>query len=303
MSHMCMETFRPSSHRSLGQPERTPTWPESSFFVAGGFKADIERLGFPLEASQPNMTTQTSAMLQRSFSHDSSSSNYQSACDHIAPQRVESARPTCSLENMEQRLSLDTLSTDLVGTIPSEPVEYSMQMDRHSPCLDPFISPHAVTYGYTNAWQGYKSSAETIECSWIDMQFEWNVVSNNSLDAYVCNNTTHRIEVERTATHPSIVRPSQMRSVPKRTKGNSRAVISPAAKRLTCTLVTHAGTETIICNKNFLRPEHLKRHMLTVHGERKEWICKLPGCRKCFSRADNLRDHYWTHVDKGGLHS
>ena len=52
-----------------------------------------------------------------------------------------------------------------VGTIPSEHVEYSTQVDRHFPCLDPFISPHAVTYGYTNAWQDYKSSAETIACS------------------------------------------------------------------------------------------------------------------------------------------
>ena len=90
-----------------------------------------------------------------------------------------------------------------------------------------------------------------------------------------------------------------MRSVPKRAKGNSRAVISPAAKRLTCALVIHAGTETKICNKDFLRPEHLNRHMLTVHGEHKEWICKLPGCQRCFSRADNLSDHYWTHLDKG----
>jgi hypothetical protein len=49
-----------------------------------------------------------------------------------------------------------------------------------------------------------------------------------------------------------------------------------------------------------MRPEHLRRHIKTVHGEARDYICKLPQCRKAFSRGDNLREHYWTHIERGG---
>jgi hypothetical protein len=30
------------------------------------------------------------------------------------------------------------------------------------------------------------------------------------------------------------------------------------------------------------------------------WKCKVPGCIRPFSRGDNLRDHYFTHIERGG---
>jgi hypothetical protein len=52
------------------------------------------------------------------------------------------------------------------------------------------------------------------------------------------------------------------------------------------------------CPKGFVRPEHLRRHVRTVHGTMRPHACKV--CPKPFSRGDNLRDHYWTHLNRGG---
>ncbi|KAH8692538.1 hypothetical protein GQ44DRAFT_793175 [Phaeosphaeriaceae sp. PMI808] len=49
----------------------------------------------------------------------------------------------------------------------------------------------------------------------------------------------------------------------------------------------------------FSRPEHLRRHMNTVHGDEQNHICKVPECKRAFSRGDNLKDHYWTHLKSG----
>lgn len=54
------------------------------------------------------------------------------------------------------------------------------------------------------------------------------------------------------------------------------------------------------CSQRFVRPEHLRRHVKTVHGTDRDYTCKVPGCNKAFSRGDNLRDHYWTHLNHGG---
>jgi hypothetical protein len=53
------------------------------------------------------------------------------------------------------------------------------------------------------------------------------------------------------------------------------------------------------CIKKFSRPEHLRRHVKTVHGREQPYACKVPDCDKAFSRGDNLRDHYWTHLSRG----
>jgi hypothetical protein len=54
------------------------------------------------------------------------------------------------------------------------------------------------------------------------------------------------------------------------------------------------------CSSRFLRPEHLSRHIKTVHGSEQPYVCRVPGCNKAFSRGDNLREHYWTHLERGG---
>lgn len=55
-----------------------------------------------------------------------------------------------------------------------------------------------------------------------------------------------------------------------------------------------------VCSQRFVRPEHLRRHIKTVHGSDKNFVCKVAKCRRAFSRGDNLRDHYWTHISRGG---
>lgn len=57
----------------------------------------------------------------------------------------------------------------------------------------------------------------------------------------------------------------------------------------------------IPCPKRFQRPEHLRRHIKTVHriGLDKINYCKVPGCRAPFPRSDNFRQHYLTHLTKG----
>ncbi|KAH6863947.1 hypothetical protein B0T12DRAFT_402883 [Alternaria alternata] len=52
------------------------------------------------------------------------------------------------------------------------------------------------------------------------------------------------------------------------------------------------------CPKRFVRPEHLRRHVRTVHSAVRNHGCKV--CPRHFSRGDNLRDHYWTHLQRGG---
>jgi hypothetical protein len=54
------------------------------------------------------------------------------------------------------------------------------------------------------------------------------------------------------------------------------------------------------CGRSFGRPEHRRRHFRTVHEGERDYYCKVPDCRKAFTRGDNLRDHYWTHVNRGG---
>ncbi|KAF1927250.1 uncharacterized protein M421DRAFT_422099 [Didymella exigua CBS 183.55] len=55
------------------------------------------------------------------------------------------------------------------------------------------------------------------------------------------------------------------------------------------------------CTTAFVRPEHLRRHIRSKHSDVKEYICVVPECKtNPFSRGDNLRDHYWTHVQRGG---
>jgi hypothetical protein len=69
----------------------------------------------------------------------------------------------------------------------------------------------------------------------------------------------------------------------------------PSARHYVCPMVE------IGCPRRFARPEHLRRHVNTVHGNKRDHRCKVPKCAtKAFSRSDNLRDHYWSHLERGG---
>ncbi|KDQ26888.1 hypothetical protein PLEOSDRAFT_1089905 [Pleurotus ostreatus PC15] len=54
------------------------------------------------------------------------------------------------------------------------------------------------------------------------------------------------------------------------------------------------------CNKRFVRGEHLKRHVRSIHTLDKPFICPQKGCGKTFSRRDNLGQHARVHVTGSG---
>ncbi|KAJ3727225.1 hypothetical protein DFJ43DRAFT_552888 [Lentinula guzmanii] len=50
------------------------------------------------------------------------------------------------------------------------------------------------------------------------------------------------------------------------------------------------------CGKCFVRGEHLKRHVRSLHLSEKPHKCPYPGCNKSFSRRDNLGQHARVHL-------
>lgn len=54
------------------------------------------------------------------------------------------------------------------------------------------------------------------------------------------------------------------------------------------------------CGRVFVCPEHLRRHVKSKHSQEKEHRCVVPECKMSFARSDNLRSHYWTHLQRGG---
>ncbi|KAJ4373128.1 hypothetical protein N0V83_003419 [Neocucurbitaria cava] len=74
----------------------------------------------------------------------------------------------------------------------------------------------------------------------------------------------------------------------------------PEQRHYICPFTSHPDPTGRICHQRFVRPEHLRRHVKTVHSNDREYPCKVPQCSRVFSRGDNLRDHYWTHLSRGG---
>ncbi|KAF1914712.1 hypothetical protein BDU57DRAFT_519864 [Ampelomyces quisqualis] len=74
----------------------------------------------------------------------------------------------------------------------------------------------------------------------------------------------------------------------------------PPQRHYVCPRPAKTGILDDRCKQSFARPEHLRRHMRTVHSDLRPYACKVPRCDKAFSRGDNLRDHYWTHIQRGG---
>ncbi|KAJ7880177.1 hypothetical protein B0H13DRAFT_1630473 [Mycena leptocephala] len=50
------------------------------------------------------------------------------------------------------------------------------------------------------------------------------------------------------------------------------------------------------CGKCFVRGEHLKRHVRSIHTYEKPHKCPYEGCGKAFSRRDNLAQHSRVHL-------
>ncbi|KAH8731655.1 hypothetical protein GQ44DRAFT_767506 [Phaeosphaeriaceae sp. PMI808] len=74
----------------------------------------------------------------------------------------------------------------------------------------------------------------------------------------------------------------------------------PEQRHYACPLRDTPDAKGRLCGQRFVRPEHLRRHIKTVHGDERNYCCKVPQCGRAFSRGDNLRDHYWTHLHRGG---
>jgi hypothetical protein len=74
----------------------------------------------------------------------------------------------------------------------------------------------------------------------------------------------------------------------------------PPHRHYICPEVAKSGILDDSCRQSFARPEHLRRHVRTVHSDERPYACRVPRCGKAFSRGDNLRDHYWTHIQRGG---
>ncbi|GAA5976545.1 hypothetical protein JCM11641_001334 [Rhodosporidiobolus odoratus] len=53
------------------------------------------------------------------------------------------------------------------------------------------------------------------------------------------------------------------------------------------------------CGKCFKRSEHLKRHVRSIHTNEKPFQCQWPTCGKYFSRHDNLNQHLRIHREPG----
>jgi hypothetical protein len=70
----------------------------------------------------------------------------------------------------------------------------------------------------------------------------------------------------------------------------------PMPRHFVC-LVNVEGND---CSQRFMRPEHLRRHVKTVHESARDYRCMVPSCNKGFSRADNLKGHYLSHLERGG---
>ncbi|KAH7406867.1 hypothetical protein DE146DRAFT_786657 [Phaeosphaeria sp. MPI-PUGE-AT-0046c] len=123
--------------------------------------------------------------------------------------------------------------------------------------------------------------------------------SDDSDYGYSCSTYSQR---NQSGTRSSTTKDSASASVLKLGKWSMVAdPFTQAPQRIyVCPLPEKSGPLSSQCDQRFVRPEHLRRHMKTVHGSLRPHLCKVPRCGRSFSRGDNLRDHYWTHIKRGG---
>ncbi|KIK80641.1 hypothetical protein PAXRUDRAFT_833407 [Paxillus rubicundulus Ve08.2h10] len=88
---------------------------------------------------------------------------------------------------------------------------------------------------------------------------------------------------------PNLTKKSRGRKVP--TSSGDYAPNKDNTKKGKRTYTCHAHG----CGKCFVRGEHLKRHIRSIHTNEKPWKCTHAGCSRTFSRRDNLNQHLRIH--------
>ncbi|KAJ6520710.1 hypothetical protein DFH09DRAFT_939617, partial [Mycena vulgaris] len=83
---------------------------------------------------------------------------------------------------------------------------------------------------------------------------------------------------------PNLIKKSRGRHVPP-------SADAPTTKEIRAFVCKVAG-----CGKGFVRGEHLKRHVRSIHTYEKPHACPYEGCGKAFSRRDNLAQHSRVHL-------
>lgn len=90
---------------------------------------------------------------------------------------------------------------------------------------------------------------------------------------------------------PNLTKKSRGRKVPVSSGEPVYARSKDKSKKGTRTYTCHVNG----CSKCFVRSEHLKRHIRSIHTNDKPWVCPIGGCEREFSRRDNLNQHMRIH--------
>jgi len=97
---------------------------------------------------------------------------------------------------------------------------------------------------------------------------------------------------------PNLTKKSRGRRVPTVSDPDSDCSVSCGVTKSRTFRCTVSG-----CGKCFLRGEHLKRHVRSIHTHDKPFRCTIPSCGKHFSRRDNLFQHLKIHKDRPAVYS
>ncbi|OJA15353.1 hypothetical protein AZE42_09050 [Rhizopogon vesiculosus] len=90
---------------------------------------------------------------------------------------------------------------------------------------------------------------------------------------------------------PNLTKKSRGRKVPTSSGEPVFALSKDKSKKGARTYTCHVDG----CGKCFVRSEHLKRHIRSIHTNDKPWVCSVWGCERSFSRRDNLNQHMRIH--------
>jgi hypothetical protein len=204
--------------------------------------------------------------------------------EHVVSQCYKETDPrTCCLERIEHSALLPT--THFPELIPCL-AHWIPYMVRSLPAPRPAFSWGSID---TSTWSDHPSSPKgNLTCT-AELQNKCDTFLSSALTPWKPDCVKYLPSGERTLAPSSKARPKQRHARAK------QGPTSFAHQQFRCQLEMGARS----CDKSFRRPEHLKRHIRTVHREGGGWICKIAGCQKSISRANNLLDHYWTHIDKG----